>query len=1278
MKGKLRVLVCAALCVALGVGTAFASVTIYDKTTGKDEFLKDIDDIVMATTGTRTVYQESFFKVLKTDDENFRFYANKGSGTGSNVSLSESGAQYLNVAGERTNTGAHPAVGTKRNSDGSLFLMVPSYSASGVKASLYKVSVDVNSNVTQTQAWDSSKSVVTGDVYVTDAAGGLFPYGKDGKEVFVIAYFTSDDTQKNSSERKRPGLGTNYTAYLAFVDTEGKASTQYVGKMKGYFPSVRVAVGDFDNDGTNELAVIRDGSGADYYMQVFGVTSSLTASEKYHKSLGTRDDEEADNIDGCDIVAGDFNGDGKTDLAAIYADKINHDGYPAVTTFKWNGSGFDTQYKAESEEDLMMGSTYWTRSSYVPHFGIVAEAADLDGNGKDEIVFLTPSYNDGSGTIGEGGYVLASVWGADNGSLAPSRKFWRNTWVKIYGYGGVSGFDMAECNYLPRSISLALVPVGDKPADGGFTRRMFMGRSQGGDTVTKADNYHDGDALYYFSFKVENGSVTNFIGKDINNDGDGEDWNDEMILYKSGSAGRVQGLVHADFYCQTVELGEPEHLVFAAERSYIAEMQTPPYHVDYVQVPFEVNKVMPTGPSVLNMSYMGSKTSYSKSDEDAQKEDVTFKTTSVLDWGVKANAAIPLIGTEVTAGYKDTATNVENATSSREVRTKLTTLDETVETDCAMLYKTDRHVWRYPVNSIVPGAPEGRDMCFMTFSICDTPDDSIHGAAGQSSNFDDYNPIHEEGNLFSYPTAIQSIPYYGDKQLELTAKDTKTAGNNSTMELEVKSSGADTNGKTTTSKKVANGSTSVTITVPEALKMGTEATASYSSELTNTNTFTKSYATSEKFTVTLKTAELGFDKKKIAHDITSQLYVDAAGAMTVGFAVNLKSTMMDTAEVWAEDGMYYGKPDLALVLPSRFSRYTSNIDNVKTEKWIANDYRPSAIQLRGIRFKDQDGNPVPSVTAQDGKRLTAALVRGKKYNISIPVYNASFKAPDGPVTAEMQLRVLDRESADSDDIILTSKDITTQTFEIKGWQQATEENGYKDVNKATVSFDWTVPTNLDVSKSYVLYFILDPEHNIEELHEDWDLENDPGGNNVGCYPIGILEKDLPDYYTASTTVSTAASESDFKLLFRHPGEKDGEWISFDEFRTELAGMEEDFRAYAKVIYSGSDTLANLYLDSVRRDPDGTVARIATRVIPVLHPGMERESSFIISPEKVKKGTFSVSLTGSGTNLHWGRTSNSGTGGSGSSGGCDTGLGGVAVLALFVFAALLSSRVGKRR
>jgi hypothetical protein len=256
----------------------------------------------------------------------------------------------------------------------------------------------------------------------------------------------------------------------------------------------------------------------------------------------------------------------------------------------------------------------------------------------------------------------------------------------------------------------------------------------------------------------------------------------------------------------------------------------------------------------------------------------------------------------------------------------------------------------------------------------------------------------------------------------------------------------------------------------------------------------------------------------------------------------------------------------------------------------------------------------------------------------------------------MYLRnVADNEEDDEDFGLLA-----TQTFTIGGWTKD------KENNKAKVKFEWTVDKS---EGSYDLYFVLDPQNAIDELHENWDYTKDPGGNNVGRYPIAILNEE-PAVYTAGAISTASVTESDFKLLFRPVAVGDlREWLTFDEFRESVTGAPEDFRAYAKLIYSGSETLTNLYLDVFRLDPDGTENRIATRIIPALFPNTEMETSFMVSPEKVKNGTFSASLAGHGVNLRWVKGSGGGDepekpeSSSSSNSGCDAGFGGLALLGL---------------
>ena len=59
------------------------------------------------------------------------------------------------------------------------------------------------------------------------------------------------------------------------------------------------------------------------------------------------------------------------------------------------------------------------------------------------------------------------------------------------------------------------------------------------------------------------------------------------------------GLFAADFIGEGVELEAPVHVKVEGERSYAAILQTPPYHVDYIPVPWEADQT----PKLTNFTY---------------------------------------------------------------------------------------------------------------------------------------------------------------------------------------------------------------------------------------------------------------------------------------------------------------------------------------------------------------------------------------------------------------------------------------------------------------------------------------------------------------------------------------------------------------------------------------------------------------------------------------------------------------------------------------------------
>lgn len=1232
--------------------------------------LSEIDDIVMEVTGTHTITKKSFLKFRNDANGSFRFIINWSDANldGSDVKLNESKSYETGHAAGKTNTGIHPVVGKKRTNDGKLVVVFPSTVSSGTEK-LFINSLKISGNaddhsITNDAYHYHSATGKLNNLYISDSASGLFPENNGDREVFAITYFIANGG-------KRPGFSQSFNSHLCLFDPETNQSKVHdLGVMNGYFPSVRVVAGDFDNDGKeNELAVIRDGKEANYYMTVYRVSGLDIGNAIYSKSLGARENTEADNSDGCDIVAGDFNNDGKTEIAAVYADFKDGDYYPTVTTFSWNGSTFKQQSKTDKNDDLHLGSTHWYSSSYVPHFGLIAEVEDIDGNGTDDIVLLTASYGSSEGNI------VASVWDTDK-NLNPSMKCHKKTSTKIAGWGGTMGEDMSECSYLPRSVSLGLVPLGDK-SNGANVCRIIVTKSQGGDSVKYSSDYRTGDEIFYMTVTNSNGSVTL----------------SDLTLWKSGSSGYATAIVPGDFYTECVELGDnPEHLVYEGDRVYAAEVQAPPYHVDFIQPDFPIGKSAPTSKNVVNVSFSGSYSQYQQTQSTTTGNDVSFNTTSSTEWGVdaKVGGSYKLFGVETSGGYKDMATTVENEANSARATRSLTISQTTNGSDNVVLYKTNRHVWRYQILSYIskPNDEVGDDK-FMTFTLCEAPE--IHdGDAGNSSQLDDYNPIHEEGNLFSYPALIEHIPYYLDgKQAELSPKQTTTMGY-AKSSLTVELSKVNTNNTTTTtkSKKALNGSLTLSLNVPKYLHASTTATGSYSKELTNTEAYTKTYQTSDKFIIELPASNTGIMSDYTAHSITTQVYADAAGVMKVAFAV---PELNSSAALWNRYGGVYGKkPDPALVLPKRFGIFK---DAEGLQKWGAVEHWPTALKLRGISFYDvtAESSTIFSDYDESSGLRRNLLIAGHSYKIQIPVYNASF-VDAGNVDVEMRLYKM---KGNVDDNVLPSVSsldvIDRKTVKLEGWVDGS------DVNKAMVSFDWTIGSTY-TENNYRLFFVIDPDNKVDEIHEVWDISKegeqytgDPGGNNMGYANIAILNSE-PEVVNASSELFHAAAddvtEDDFKMYFEPVRANDTRTrLTLNEFRAELANMSEDFVAHATVVYSGARTLTNVSF-TMTRNRDGELSIIADRNIPAIFPNREYHCSFIVYPERLLSSTFDVSMTGDNLNLSWSKDDGNDGGtddnstpsdpaqGVGSSGsGCDMGTNALIALSLLT---LYSLKMKKHR
>ena len=1190
-------------------GEAAAIVTINGKP------LDQIDDIVKETTGSHVEEKLSLLKFMNYRGETFHFWGVWGDVDGSgNVTLHQSTNHDSGHRAGRTNTGVYPVAGKKRTSDGKLPVMFPASQTKDGKHTIFINSVKISGNPEQhiishedyhyRTIYEHSNEYM----YINDSTSGIFPNSREDDEIFALSFFVSNGN-------KRPGYSQRYESYIALINLDKLTwKIHRIGYMNASFSSIRLTAGDFDNDGKeNELAIIRDGSGADYYMQVFRVDSNLEiGSAIFAKSLGKRENTEADNFDGCDITAGDFNGDGKTELATVYANKLDTDGYPTVSIFSWNGSTFTEHTNDNNDDSVRLGSNNIFRSSYVPHFGIITEAGDIDDNGSDELVFLTASYGSNEGNI------VISLWGTDS-SLNPSKKFIRKTSQKIAGYGGVSGVDMAECSYLPRSVSLALVPVGQKLSTGGSVRWIFISKSQGGDSVDDSSDYRTGDQTFYSKPQFKDNSLSGI---------------DDLTLYNEGGAGYAMQLVPGDFYCETLELGEPEHIVVRQHKNYSVILKAVPYHIDCIKAPWMES--MPANP--YNFSYLGRNVKYSSTQETGEETLVTSRTQNAVEGGlnftynVNAGGKIPgIVEASGKAGFSLAAsagfTKVHETSDKEAAKISLSDTMSTTTADALMYTVADYHIWRYPIakqfESVLAGDFASNDILgengtelsgnyFMTYTLCDTPEQSACDSTNPAQ-YDDYNPIYEEGNLFSYPNSVS----YGIEnfQKELSSQKGFALTVATEQVYSFTNTGSSTEKDTTSWKASVTGDIHADVNASATIKVikagggwSAKLYGKYAHEAANSVTSTKTWSTNEKVNISAQSGAILASIRDVDYTTNSQVLIDAAGILTTPFGVKFS----DSAWLWSynsketKQSPYVISSDPALVLPGRYVyKKEQSTSGVINNVWRFTDNEAAATKIRGMRFYD-------NVTKQ---YVAGALERGWKYTITVPIYNASFVDVTGGVVVEYGYQNEDGTGRTQ---------IGRQTIPLKGWTNDGDmEKGGS--NKATLTFDWT-PEIAD--GDYEFYVELDPDNVISEVHERWTKSTREGNNN-GYRPFAVVTTESTNAAGMSASMFSSVASSDFTLSFWDNDVENGNAMTASELRTYVLRKNDDVNVRGQVSYNGSTVIRNANV-SVYCTPlsDGTSRVISSRHIPAIRPGKVREFYFVMSPEKLSEGTFGVSLSSS--------------------------------------------------
>ena len=259
-----------------------------------------------------------------------------------------------------------------------------------------------------------------------------------------------------------------------------------------------------------------------------------------------------------------------------------------------------------------------------------------------------------------------------------------------------------------------------------------------------------------------------------------------------GDAPRADILVPGDFQGRSLRLGGPPEIVrFPGQIQPDFVLGMPPMHVDYiapgVDQPNQAGCPDSTTPCVFNLTFVpvlndAVAKPFTTTLNLSSTSSTQGKRTSTTSWGVSVKTSIG-----ESASFNDGLENAsESITASasyahdHNVSSTYNTFSGTTDkldvstgtSDYVLWTKKGMNIYYYPVLGQT-GCPNGSSTCsdpvptYVQFSI---PDRVSH-TAGDATTQDWYQPIHEPGNIFSYPWSKELLAAQFTNPINTLTKD---------------------------------------------------------------------------------------------------------------------------------------------------------------------------------------------------------------------------------------------------------------------------------------------------------------------------------------------------------------------------------------------------------------------------------------------------------------------------------------------------------------------------
>lgn len=629
------------------------------------------------------------------------------------------------------------------------------------------------------------------------------------------------------------------------------------------------------------------------------------------------------------------------------------------------------------------------------------------------------------------------------------------------------------------------------------------------------------------------------------------------------SDGRMP-LVAYDYNGDSLYLGAPVHISFedAVIMDYI--LQEPPKHAYYDSVPNAANSNTPTY-QIINVSRYDQ---FNINMVDSSSTTLSSQSTDTTDWSIGGSTSASasasakegddlgsLVGAEleVTESFSASASyDYSEHEQSYNAQSKTRTFTFVAETDSddALQYRKQAFdVWRYRVYGLTISGTQNNIQNGFYDIVFPHPVTETVQTDGQCCDW--YQPIHENGNILSYPQLVNQsfTPSDLGPYTNLTGTQTVTIafltgyvetfdGNGGSFNLSWTDTTGSGSSRSYTHKlaESADFSLSVKATADDFVE-GASVTVAGSVSFNNSNSWgkveTSNQTTNQSTGITLN-KYAGIDEQ--GYTYAPVIYITQDGALKAAHAVDVLG-YDDGSEFWRD--VYGAYPDPAVNLPARFSRFTAENG---TTQWKPNPYS-SRKQMRGLFFLSDTLNPVTGAydplayTPESGDSPQAGS--GQKVRIEARVYNYSVGQQLQNLPVAFQVIPYDDKS-DTEDPFKTTTCPNGQAVTAQGRCPIGQTTiatlaplQPMGVTTATVTWDTTGfgPSVAGASQDYRVYVVLDPNNAIDEIYEtedpnatypfvDYDGNKsqykgiDPGQNNEGH---GVLTITAPQSNATNRT-----------------------------------------------------------------------------------------------------------------------------------------------------------------